>query len=300
MHNHRMNQKIYRAAHRKFLLISLLSLLPSFSLASPSSDKYLEVRDKFIQKFSKNSVSDAEDKVALKELEGLLENVLGNVNVEGFSDKGEINLQTLQPSDDATGFGQADGLVFHSKGEILFVSTLPLLKAYATQNKLPQDLLELSKSDSFYSRVFDWDSAFTTYADIPVVSDKKTIVIRSILIMNAQDIGPFLPSALIVFVQKNDRIYILKSELSKTISQIQACQNIWDEYEAKSTVAFNAYRASNLKDKQSFNDHLRFEEEGFKAYTKCFSSNAKDQPFFSNLVNQAQSMINRIGIVAPK
>src|SRR5438094_7091071 len=192
-------------------------------VAASPEEKYFETRDNFIREFEKASTPldslaeqdahalDEKDEHALAELEKQLKAIVGPVNVEGFPKEGKINLETLQNGD--LGFGQVDGLRFSAKQEYLFVTTDNILKKYLTgQPKLPKDLAELSRTGEFYTRPFTAGEAVTYFAEIPVKSANGKSYVRAFLGLTAQDIGPFIPKEIFVFVTKGNRILAVRRQ----------------------------------------------------------------------------------------
>jgi hypothetical protein len=67
---------------------------------------------------------------------------------------------------------------------------------------------------------------------------------------------------------------------------------VWDGFKKKSDAASAAYRAGEVKDQQATDDAAKYEEEGFKAYCRCFEQRAKMEPFFKELTKQAQTLVD--------
>src|SRR4030095_1165076 len=209
-------------------------------VAASPEEKYFETRDNFIREFEKTPTPldglaeqdqhalDEKDRHALAELEKQLKAIVGPVNVEGFPKKGKMNLLTLQKD---YGFGQVDGLRFSAKQEYLFVTTDNVLKKYlAGQPELPKDLAELSKTGEFYVRAITAESAVTYFAEIPVKSANGKSYVRAFLGLTAQDIGPFIPKDIFVFVTKGNRILAAQSPTATEITEIPQCRHEWEMF----------------------------------------------------------------------
>src|SRR5437867_1943553 len=245
-------------------------------VAASLEEKYFETRDNFIRQFEKSIAPDwmtamkkdehaldEQDKRALAELEKQLKAIVGPVNVEGFPKQGKINLETLQNGD--LGFGQVDGLRFSSKQEYLFVTTDNILKKYlAGQPKLPKDLAELSKTGEFYLRAITAESAVTYFAEIPVKSANGKSYVRAFLGLTAQDIGPFIPKDIFVFVMKGNRILAVQSPAATEITEIPQCRNEWERFAKKSSDAMEVYRSSGFKNQKASDESVQYEEQGFE------------------------------------
>jgi hypothetical protein len=283
------------------LVLALFSCLsaPMTVVAASLEEKYLETRDNFIRQFSTaSSPQDNSDKKSLSKLEKQLQLIIGPVDVAHFPKRGKINLETLQQD---AGFGQVDGLRFGSEDEILFVTTTGLLNAYLQQNKeLPTELGKLAKAEEFYSSVFNWDAAVTHFAEIPVRTTNDRWFAYAFLGLWAQDIGPRLPKHLFVFFANGDRVFVVSTEVQSNIDQIVECKDVWDGFKKKSDAASAAYQASELNDQKASDDMRRYEDEGFKAYCRCFEQRAKMEPFFKQLTKQAQTLVDDLQKQLPR
>lgn len=247
-------------------LLGCVSVSCVLMTASPE-ETYFKARNDFIRQFENAADYDVEDS-ALAELEDKLKIIVGPVNIEGFPKQGKINLITLHKE---LGFGQVDGLRFESDHESLFVTTDSLLKKYlAEEPALPKELGSLSRTENFYRYVFSVDSHVTYYTEIPVKSVKEKTFAHAFLGITAQDIGPFIPTEIFVFVSNGNRIYMIYSPTTTEITEIPQCRNEWDKYYKKS------------------------EEQGFEAYYRCYGREAKNQQFFTLLQKQAQLIVDRL------
>ncbi len=254
-------------------------------------EKYFETRNGFIRQFEK-ATSPIDDRQALAEIERQIRTIVGQVNIEGFPEQGKINLLTLLPE---PGFAQVDGLRFDSDRESLFVTTETLLKQYLAEHpKLPKTLSELSKTGDFYRRVFHSDAGVIYYAEVPVKSTKSHSFAHAFLGVSAQDICPFIPNEIFVFVSKRNQILLVSSPTTIEITEISQCKSEWDAFEKKRSELFDIYRASQLKDEKAFDDSIRCRQQGFESYRCCYDREAKNHKFFTSLKRQAQSIVNRL------
>ncbi len=291
------------------LVLALFSCLsaPMTLVAASLEEKYFETRDNFIRQFSTPSSPEADSyekvhsklKKALSKLEKQLQLIIGPVDVAHFPKRGKINLETLDQDDG--GFGQVDGLRFDSEHELLFVTTTGLLNAYLQQHKeLPTELGKLAKAEEFYSLALYWDEAVTHFAEVPVRTANDKSFAYAFLGLWAQDIGPIPPKNLFVFFANGDRVFVVSTEVQSNIDQIAECKDVWDGFKKKSDAASAAYQASELKDQKATDDSLRYEEEGFRAYCRCFEQRAKMEPFFKQLRKQAQNLVDSLQKQLPR
>jgi len=275
------------------VLLLILTGLTACSALKPQSpeNRYFETRDSFIRKLE-NATKPVETSPDLAELEKQLRTIVGPVRIEGFPGQGRIDLPTLQ-SDFA--HDQVDGLRFDSDRETLFVTTGNLLRHYLSERpELPQSIEAISKNGDFYRRVFHWDAGVAYYADVPVKSRAGQAFVHAFLGVSAQDIAPFIPNEIFVFVSTGKQLRLVNAPATVEISDIPQCRGVWEKINQKSSEALAIYRASQLKNKKAIEDHFRLETEGFEAYQRCFSREAKNQPFFTALIKQAQSIVDRL------
>lgn len=274
------------------ILFLFSSVLCAFAQApatqsQPTSKEvnYFRSRDAFVSlvRQAKGKAAEEQDNKALANLETQLKAIIGPVKIEGFDEKGQLNIETLE---DDTGADQVDGLKFGTSETYLFVTTSNILRNYLSRHsEYPANLPELSKDNEFYRHVFDWDAAVTYYGDVPVKHSSGTFA-RAFLGLTAQDYGNYPPNTLFVFVSKGDRIRIASVPIKTEVSNIPRCITEWQKFKDKAT------KAAETKDVKADGDSDRLEEEGFAAYHECFGREAKNWKFFPKVIQQAQSIEN--------
>ena len=97
---------------RSLVLLCLLVFATPTDAATPEQH-YLDLRDRYIAKFSKAKESDETFKqhdAALNELTGVLRGLVGPVTIKGLPAEGKSNADTLFKGD--SGFGHLDGGLF--------------------------------------------------------------------------------------------------------------------------------------------------------------------------------------------
>jgi hypothetical protein len=283
------------------LVLALLGCLSATMtlVAASLEEKYFETRDNFIRQFSTASSPEANYEKVLSKLEKQLRLIIGPVDVAHFPKRGKINLETLDQND--PGFRQVDGLRFGSEFKLLFVTTTGLLNAYLQQHKeLPTELGKLAKTEEFYSLVFDWDAAVTHFAEVPVRTTNDKSFAYAFLGLWAQDIGPSPPKHLFVFFANGDRVFVVSTDVQSKIDQIAECKDLWERLKKESDAASAADQASEAKDQKPSDDNVRYEEEGFRAYCRCFEQRAKMEPFFKQLTKQAQTLVDNLQKQLPR
>jgi hypothetical protein len=100
---------------RSLKVLLILCLISATAAgAAPPLETYLQTRDRAIQALDRepDDNSDKEDRAALDELQKQLTGLIGPVELQGFSPKARINLETLQ--NQQMGFGLLDALIYSS------------------------------------------------------------------------------------------------------------------------------------------------------------------------------------------
>jgi hypothetical protein len=272
---------------RVIVILTLISVSTS-AVATPE-EAYFKARDRYIREFEKTP-NPSKDGPALEKLEIRLREIFTPMTFEGFPGRGKINLLTLHKE---LGFGQVDGLRFDSGQQSILVTTHTLLAKYLDEHaSFPKNIRALSKAPDFYRLAFSSDAAVTYFAEIAVESPKDQTFAHAFLGVTAQDIGPFVPSEIFVFVEKGSQIRLAYFPAAQQITDIPQCRSEWEKFEKKSSDALKTYRSSNLQNEKAFADSQRYEEQGFEAYRRCFGNEAKRQSFFAPLTKQTQSIVN--------
>ena len=290
----------------KTLLTALLLLLPLAAHATSPEDAYLAARDKAIARIKpkNDKIDDAvtkADDAALAELRKQLEKLIGPTTIAGASGKGKINLETLIKGE--MGFGQLDGLVYQSDDEKtrVIVTTTPLLKRWITahkkwwgDNNIPQEMNAALKSEPFYTQATSSDAAVWHYADVPVATSANATFLTAMLNGRRQDVGLETPTELLVAVAGPVRAFIWSAPVNAKIAMMADCAEIWNAAQKKADEAYEAYRASDLKDEKKFEDSRTILDNADAGYRKCFAARAKGEPFFAEITRQAQELVDRV------
>lgn len=285
----------------KAFLIGLLLLVGGEAQASSLMENYLQARDRHVRALDREADDsrDEKDKAALHDLEKQLNGLIGPVELQGFSRKGTINLQTLQR--DQMGFGALDALVYTTgdKRTQVVVTTQPLLKVwieghksqYETQN-VPQDMESALTSEPFYTQAIGSDAAVVRYAQIPVSRLADGGFAYAMLSAYQQDLSPSLPTEVIVTVLNKDKVFIFSQPVEAKIQKIAACDTLWKQYEQKAAKALKAYSTS--QDEKLFDESQKLHQEGNSAFHRCFAERFKEQVAFAAVQKQAQTLIERL------
>jgi hypothetical protein len=232
-------------------------------------DQYFATRDSYIQKFSATtSDSFTDNQNALEILEQKIKTIIGPVNIEGFSGKGEINLETLY---NELGFGMLDGVVYRSKDASLVVTTSRILNRYLSDGKYTaKDLATLAEDEGFYTAALFSDVAVSLYTPIPLIKNNNTDSVYAYIGLIAQDIGPFLPDRIFVIAKRDERVFFVTALVSNPPPEIESCKKVWFETAKKN------------------------EEAAYSAYQECYGKSIRESSFYKDVSKQADEIVKRI------
>lgn len=264
---------------RSLALLCLLAVATSTHAATPEQH-YLDLRDRYIAKFSKAKENDETFKqhdAALKELTGVLRGLVGRVTIRGLPAEGKSNVDTLFKSD--IGFGHLDGLGFASDGDKIqaVVTTTGLLKHWLAEHRddgMPQEQGAAFKSDRFYYYAIQ-DAAFAKYAELPVTKPAGVSIAVAVLGLRGNGGLKETPQEIDVVAVKGDKVYYLAAIDAVKTADIPACEKLWKQMMAR----------------KSPQDDMAKEDQAMDAYTKCFAKEASSQSWYAAAVKKAQSQL---------
>lgn len=268
---------------RSLALLWLLILAAPAQAAAPEQN-YLDLRDRYIAKFSAAKESDEVYKqhdAALKELAAALRGLVGPVTIKGLPAEGRSNVDTLFRDD--VGFGHLDGLSFTSEGHKMqaVVTTAGLLKHWLGEHRedgMPQEAGGALKSDRFYYYAIQ-DAAFAIYAELPITKPAGASVAAAVLGVrgNGDLKGP--PDEIDVVAIKGEKVYFLAARQAVKTAPIQACEKVWKQMMAKPV------------DKKDPRGELTREDKAMTAFTACFAREAPSQSWYAAAVKKAQAQL---------
>lgn len=269
---------------RPLALLCLLVLATPVHAAVPEQS-YLDLRDRYIAKFSKAAENDETTRqhdAALKELTDVLRGLVGPVMIKGLPTDGQSNADTLFKGD--SGFGHLDGLGFASEGDKLqaVVTTSTLLKHWLHEHRddgMPPEIGAAFKSDRFYYYAIQ-DAAFAIYAELPIAKPAAASVAVAVLGVrgNGDLKGP--PDEIDVVAMLGDKVYFLAATEAVKTAPIPACEKVWKQMMAKPI---------NKKDPRGDMTH---EDNAMTAFTACFAKEAPSQSWFAAVVKKARSQLD--------
>jgi predicted CoA-binding protein len=269
---------------RSLAVLCLLAFAAPAHAATPEQH-YLDLRDRYIAKFSKAKESEETSKqhdAALNELTGVLRGLVGSITIKGLPAEGKSNADTLFTGD--SGFGHLDGLGFASEGDKLqaVVTTTTLLKHWLREHRedgMPQEIDAAFKSERFYYQAIQ-DSAFAKYAVLPIAKPAFASVAVAVLGVrgNGDLKGP--PHEIdVVAIQGGKMVFLAATDAVKT-AEIPACEKIWTQMMAKNVPQ----------------DSMAKEDQAMDAYTKCFAREAPSQSWYAAAVKKAQSQLELLSL----
>ncbi|MDA9524011.1 hypothetical protein XI06_27970 [Bradyrhizobium sp. CCBAU 11434] len=265
---------------RSIVLLGLLAFATPAHAAS-SEQHYLDLRDRYITRFSKAKESDETSKqhdAALNELTGVLRGLVGPVVIKGLPAEGKSNVDTLFKGD--IGFGHLDGLAFATEGDKqqAVVTTTTLLKHWLAEHRrdpMPQETDAAFKSDTFYYAAIQ-DAAFAKYAELPIT--KPASVSAAVAVLGVRGNGDLKgpPHEIDVVAIQGVKVYFLAATEAIKTAEIPACEKVWKQMMAKKVPE----------------DATAKEDQAMAAYTKCFAKEAPSQSWFAAAVKKAQGQLD--------
>jgi hypothetical protein len=269
---------------RSLALLCLLALATPAYAATPEQH-YLDLRDRYIAKFSKAPENDETSKqhdAALRELTTVLRGLVGPVAIKGLPADGKTNADTLFKGD--SGFGHLDGLGFASEGDTMqaVVTTIALLKHWLREHGedgMPEGIDAAFKSDRFYYQAIQ-DSAFAKYAELPIT--KPAGVSAAVAVLGVRGNGDLKgpPHEIDVVAIQGEKVFFIAASDAVKTAEIPACEKVWKQMMAR------------LIDKKDPRGDITREDNAMTAYTMCFAKAAPSQSWFAAAVKKAQSQLD--------
>lgn len=243
-----------------------------------------------------DSVLDAGESAALRDLAARLRKILGRFPAKGFSDSGTSNVTVLLPQMD---FGAIDGIRYESSDSLtVVVTTRALLDAWlrdpvAGDTTVPRDLASALALPELYEKGVPEDAAVFRYADIPVGPAAQAGAVAAMLAIRAQDVGPFTPNEVIESVVRGNRIYLVEAPARVLIAPMDSCVDIWHEAMGKEDSLFQE-RSSHPTATAAKDSSIAFEEHAYSAVRQCYAEHVPADPRFAMLVQQVDSIVRRL------
>lgn len=271
---------------KRLATLLLLAFATQANAASPEQH-YLEMRDRYIAKFSKSETDEESSKqhtAALEQLTTAIRAVTGPVTFKGMPANATSNVDTLDSRD--SGFGHLDGLAFDSEADKtrIVVTTTTLLKQWLRKRRedgLPQTIDAALRSSEFYYWAI-YDSAFAKYADLPITKPAGASAAFAVLGVRGNGDLKGAPSEIGVVAIQGEKVFYVNVRDALKTGLIPSCEKIYKQMMAKPV---------NKKDPRG---DLKREDDAMAAHTTCFAKAAPQQPWFAAAVKKAQAQLDRL------
>jgi len=277
--------------------------------ADALDDDYIKARNAYIARFDPGDKEvdfnkiEGPLKAALADLEGRLQKLVGDSQIQGAKGAGKLNEMSLIKGD--MEFGALDALVYQLDGKgnektQVFVTTSGIVGAWLKEHadwwdkgleNVPPQAEAALKFDGFYTQAISSDAAVTKFADLDVKTPDGASFARGMLDRRQQDDGPGAPNEIIVSLIRNGRVYILTAPATPKPPVIAACEKVWKDFENKSNAAQKRYSASGLKDEAALKQSETLRTDGDKAFRACYGEKLKAMPVYAKLAERAQGLL---------
>jgi hypothetical protein len=248
-----------------------------------------------------DSISGPREALALRDLADRLRTILGPFHGEGLAGPGTSNITTVYPQMDVDNL---DGMVYQSSDSLtVLVTTRTLLAAWLrspvapADSMLPRDPMTALARSEVYAVAFPEDAAVMRYADIPVDHAAESGVVAAMLVLRAQDIGPFTPNDVMVSVMRGNRLYFAEQPARVIIAPMPSCVAMWNAGKGKQDSLIEAGR-SNLNDSTARDASWRMadqaEEHADSVYRQCYAEHVPTDARFAQLTQQVASIVRRL------
>lgn len=288
------------------LVLGVMLLSGRASASDATTSAYLAAREQAHMElkvaFERDQVTaEQRNMVALKQLQGMIDQIVGPIHLEGFPVRGTSNLATLI---EELGYGALDGIAvqsFDGKAKAV-VSTMPLVRRWLQDNPdisknhpitTEADILAISTTEDFYTGVFNEDAHYYKYAELPVTSGRATRPARAMLYAPGQDYpAPSPPVGVVVTVVSGEKVIVIKTKTKAP--DIASCASAFNREYKLSLEAYAAYQKSRLRDKAAFDRSTDMEDRANSHYLQCYGQHLPQQPAYAELVREAQALVDKV------
>ena len=210
----------------------------------------------------------------LKNLDRRLRAIVGEVNVPGLPRTGHLNLEGFYDGDAV--FRMLDGLVFRTDdySKQVFVTTPTIMSAWLADNARGYSIDSALNSPGVLTAAIVGEAVMMRYADLPMADTKRKGVASAMLILTAQDIGPWPPDKLLVSVVRSDRIFIVQVPPAVAIDTISVCN-------ARLMAAYNARPHPSVAS----------DDAAHTKYRACYAEHLSRIPGIEKIIGQVDSIV---------
>jgi len=297
-----------RTGHTAWATIALL-FAGLVARAESPEDAYIAARDKAIAEMKAKSAAgtnikqlDAEGERLHADLEPLLRRVLDPAAPAGFHGPAAMRPNTVFPPEEDEEAGLLDGFSFSAadaSGRVL-VSTQGLLRRWLQGHRSwwkrgpsnpPTDPVAAFHTAAFYTEAVGGGAAFSIFATVPIRKPQGADAAVALLVEESQDLATDPPDELAVSVIARGRVFIAAVATTK-LAPIAACTAVQQAFEAKAEATRNPDVAARYgKNVDAF---LLLENEGEKAFQKCWAARLGRDPAFAAVTRQAQALADAL------
>lgn len=266
------------------MLLSLFLALAALPAWAQSADEkaYLAERNRAIATLEAK-YDDAAHKRLAAALEARLRRLLGPVATPaGFTGPGTYSPEPLCCG---VGSGRLDGIGFSTERAMTVVSSEGLLRAWLVAQKLPAEPQDAFRTGDFYTIAVVGDAAVSIFAALPIARPAGATAAAVSLVLVSQA-GAFTPPTHItVALLKDGRAQAALVEATTKPQPIAACDAELKEFQAKAKAAYAAKKPD---------DAIAAEEQGEKAYLKCWAARAPGETWFAAQTRQGQALLDSL------
>lgn len=284
------------------VLFALTAIGPAFADEASYLAKKRSYGEAIAAALAEGKSTDTLQEEALVDLEGQLAAIVGPLDIDGLPASGSLNPSLLYK--DEVGSTHLDGLDLESAdGKLRAVaSTRRLLEAWLKakpewwkdEPEIARSLEAAFRSDLFYTLAISSDAGISRYADIPIAKPEGVEIAAAMLIVRAQEAGPFAPEEIVVGVVAGGKVRIATLMHEAVFAATEACKSKWAEHENKAETAFKAYQASGLEDQAAFDTYSGHIASADAAFRACFKEKAVSEPAFAKVTDQARALVRRL------
>ena len=272
------------------LWIGLLALFPVLAAAATPEQAYLASRDAHIRKLAaveKSAGLESErlrkaHEQAVADLQKQVARIVGPSApaLPGLPAAGRLNNDTLTKGD--MGFGLLDGLRYATEdhGTMVIVTTDGLFRTWLREhrkwwndNNVPQDPAQALRHTSFYTQALNTDAAVFKFAELPVKKPAAASLVFAMVGTRAQDVGSREANEVTLALLQGGKLYVVRVKAGTKLGPFPPCDEIWDKAPQNSPEGLD--RAD-------------------RAFRRCFAERAPRDKGFSELVRQAQDIIDKL------
>jgi hypothetical protein len=244
---------------------------------SRAEAEYLEEKRAAVRALSRDSfpqINPAYDSL-LKNLDRRLRAIIGPVNVPGFGPVVDLNLEGHYDGDPP--LPMLDAVVFRPAdySRQLKVTTPTIMSAWLADHAPGISIDSALKLPELLTAAIVGEAVMTRYGDIPVLDAKRKGIASAMLILTAQDVGPWPPHEVLVSVVRRDLVFIIQAPTAIAIDTIPACYARWEA----------AFRVAPKPNDMAVGD------TAFAKHSACYAEYVARIPGIEKIVSQVDSLV---------